>query len=47
VVTAKSLTGEEKKILKNQTRIIIEKSNFGKDSLLREIDLIMGLRSQG
>ena len=42
VVTSKSLTEGEKKILKSQTQIIIEKSCFNKDSLLSEINLIMG-----
>jgi len=44
VVTAKSLTEEEKKILKSQTQSIIEKSKFDKGALLREIDLILGCR---
>jgi len=46
VVTSKSLTKEEKEFLQKQTLIIIEKSNFNKDSLLREINLIRGVENR-
>jgi DNA-binding response OmpR family regulator len=41
IVTGKSLTEEEKKVLRSQTQNIIEKSQFNKDTLLKEVDLIM------
>jgi len=47
VITAKILTEEEKKVLQTQTQTIIEKSNFNKESLLKEIDLILGRRNHG
>jgi len=47
VVTAKSLTEEEKNILNSQAQIIIEKSNFDKGALLKEIALVTGRRKQG
>jgi CheY-like chemotaxis protein len=41
VITAKLLSKEEKQLLKSQTEIILEKSKFSKETLLREIDLIL------
>jgi PAS domain S-box-containing protein len=47
VLSGKTLTEQEEKVLQNHAAIIFEKSKFNKDVLLREIDLILKQKKSG